>query len=499
MAGIALDRDPADREEVRTGGATLPARLGRAFAVLAACGLVTAALPGRAEGARLKVRPLKGGIRVQVVGNGKSPVIFRLDGRRIAHVRRPPYRAVVPGARVARRDRSGPRSRLTVRDLRTGRLLGRLVLVRAPQRRRTVAAPDILPPASPASYELPAAAVRVTSSIGLAAALSAPQPTDIVLADGVYDSPGPFLNPNGHRLWSARPGGAVLKAGISLGGNWGLGNGLVRGIAFDVEDPAKVLSGGIVHVWGTGTGTRVLDVTLEGHSAIEAGVIARQPEGLVVQRVVARNFTGYGVLVDRNSVESAVAVPPLLEDLDLANVSRSVPRSSNGRAEACLWVGNTAVVRRVRTRDCAWEGIWAGTSAHGALFEHLDVDDSGIGVYVEHFARGTTFQRMRIGPNVNKGVNCEWADPSWGSRPACVDNVIQDSYFDTRVAGVYLDEGTMRTTVRRSVFVNQAWAAIGDYRGVGNLADTQGNDYRGIAPGAVPLTDKHIYTSGFPS
>jgi hypothetical protein len=118
---------------------------------------------------------------------------------------------------------------------------------------------------------------------------------------------------------------------------------------------------------------------------------------------------------------------------------------------------------------------------------------------MEHFTRGTIFQRMRVGPNVDKGMNCEWADPSWDSLPGCTDNLIQDSYFDTRVAGVYLDEGTTRTTVRRSIFVNQKWAAIGDYRGIDNLGDTYGNDYRGLAPGAVPVSDAHIYSSGFPS
>ncbi len=442
---------------------------------------------------------MKNGVSVNVVRAGTNSILFTLDGRRIAHVRKAPYRAVVQGAGLARPGRPGVRTRLIVRDAHTGRLLARLVLVRQRQAKAAADLPDVQPPAPPAAYDVPAGAVYVSSSAGLAAALSASGQLDIALADGVYDNLGPFLNPSGHRLWAAHVGGATLKAGISLGGNWGAGHGLVRGIAFDVEDPTKVLHGGIIHVWGTGRGSSVLDVSLDGHGVIETGVLARQPEGLVVARVVARNFTGYGVLVDQNSVAAHVSDVPLLEDLDLAHVSRPVRRSSNGRAEACLWIGNTAVVRRVRTRDCAWEGIWTGSSARGALFEHLDIDGSSTGIYMEHFTQGATFQRMRIGPNVDKGVNCEWADPSWDSLPGCTDNLIQDSYFDTRVAGVYLDEGTTRTTVRRSIFVNQKWAAIGDYRGINNLGDTYGNDYRGLAPGAVPVSDAHIYSSGFPS
>ena len=43
--------------------------------------------------------------------------------------------------------------------------------------------------------------------------------------------------------------------------------------------------------------------------------------------------------------------------------------------------------------------------------------------------------------------------------------------------GVYLDQGTTRTTVRNSTFANQRCGAIGNYAGVGNLWDTTGNDY----------------------
>jgi hypothetical protein len=72
--------------------------------------------------------------------------------------------------------------------------------------------------------------------------------------------------------------------------------------------------------------------------------------------------------------------------------------------------------------------------------------------------------------------------------------VIEDSYFDTRVLGVYLDEGTTRTTVRSSVFVHQRCGAIGNYAGVGNLWDTTGNNYSGILAGAVPVYTHHLYS-----
>lgn len=487
----------------------------------AAGSLILPAFPAQADAARLKVRTVPAGLVVRVLRERPSPVMFALDGRPVSRVRKPPYQILLRGLHPVRRYPRGPRHLLVVRDARSGGRLGRLVLAERPRTEAPAVRPpgpvddaapppqpaapppepapekppgDVLRPRPPAGYELPAAAVHVTTSAGLASALTTAGQTDIVLADGVYDNPTFFQNPYGHRLWAARPGGAILKAGISLGGNWGPGRGLVRGVAFDVQDPTKVLHGGIVNVWGTGSGSRLLDLTFEGHGVLAAAVVARQPEGLVVQRVVARDFTDYGLLVDANTPEATLVAPPVLEDLDLANVARPVPRSSNGRAEACLWVGNTAVVRRIRTRNCAWEGVWTGTATRGALFEDLDLDDSGIGVYMEHFTRQSTFQRMSIGPNVDTGVNCEWADPAWGGRPGCVDNVIQDSHFDTHIVGVYLDEGTTGTTVRRSVFRNQEWAAIGNYRGIDNLRDTAGNDYRRIGPDAASVSTDHLYS-----
>ena len=36
-----------------------------------------------------------------------------------------------------------------------------------------------------------------------------------------------------------------------------------------------------------------------------------------------------------------------------------------------------------------------------------------------------------------------------------------------------------------------AGAAIGSYKGIGNLYDTSGNDYGGLRAGAVPISTKH--------
>lgn len=334
----------------------------------------------------------------------------------------------------------------------------------------------------------------VSNSAELIAALGRGTASDIVLANGVYDNGSAFVNSAGHRLYAANLGGAVLNAGLVLGGNGGPGGGLVRGLAFDVASPSKTLQNSIIHVWGSGgVRSRILDTTFNGNSAVGYGILVRQPEGLVVQRVRARNFLSNGIAADANSQSLVLAAPLLMEDLDVSGVSRPVPKSSNGTAEACVWVGNNGTVRRVRVSACAWMGIWTGTNLRNSLFEHLTIESTPVGIYMEHYTTASTFQRMRIASTVSTGILCEWADPAWGSRPGCVDNVIQDSTIESTRAGVYLDEGTTRVTIRRVRFLNQRWAAIGDYKGVGNSYTE--NDYSGIAAGAVPISFSHM--SGF--
>ena len=138
--------------------------------------------------------------------------------------------------------------------------------------------------------------------------------------------------------------------------------------------------------------------------------------------------------------------------------------------------------------------MWTGSATHGARLDAIDVDASRTGVYVEHFTQESRFARLRIGAGVEVGMTAEWASPEWEGRPASVRNVVEDSRFESRLVGVYLDEGTAQTTVRRSTFVGQEWAAIGDYRGNGNRF--YANDYDGIADGARAVRREHLSSAG---
>jgi hypothetical protein len=346
----------------------------------------------------------------------------------------------------------------------------------------------LIQPAPPTRYRVPRGAIHVSTSRQLHAALARSQRTTIVLAPGRYESRRPFLNPGGHRIYAARPGRAVLRAGLSLGGNTGRPGALVRGVVVDIADPSRTVGGAAIAVWGVARDVRVLDTVVRGHDRTPAGISAHQPEGLVIRRVRVWRFTDFGILVDANDLSRGpLAAPFRIRDADVAHVGRPVPGSSNGRAEACVWIGNSGSLRRVRVRSCAWTGLWTGTATHGALVDGLDADRTPTGVYVEHFTQDSTFRRLRIGPDVRVGLTAEWADPAWGSRPASVGNTIERSRFESGLAGVYLDEGTTRTTVRTSTFVGQSWAAIGDYRGNGNAYDSNG-----YGDGVTPVRHDHL-------
>jgi hypothetical protein len=352
-------------------------------------------------------------------------------------------------------------------------------------------APTPVHPRRPARYRVPRNAIRVSDAAELRTRLRQRRRTAIVLANGGYDGRRPFLNPYGHRLYAASLGRAVLRAGLSLGGNEGGGGALVRGVVVDVGDAGRTVDGAAIAVWGTGRKTRILDTTVRGRGTLSAGVEARRPEGLVIERLVARRFRDFGVLVDANKPARDASQPGFrLTDIDVAGVARPSPGSSMGTAEACVWIGNTGTVRRVRARSCAWSGLWTGTAANRAQFDQIDVDRARTGIYVEHFTHSSRFRRLRIGPSVRVGLNAEWADPAWGRRPASVDNLIEDSRFESSLAGIYLDEGTTRTTVRRTTFGGQSWAGITDYLGRGNRF--YGNDYRGIGAGAKAVRHEHL-------
>ena len=362
-------------------------------------------------------------------------------------------------------------------------------------------------PTPPSAYALPTGAVWVHSAAELTTALAGPA-LDIVLTDGSYDQTAPFINSDGHRLYAEHLGGAVLRAGIVLGGNFGRNGAVLRGLAFDVSAASRAFGGGIVHVWGnSGTNAQILDCTFRGSWSIPVGLLAYNASGLRVQRSQFFSFSDVAVRLSDNQAVSYGSATPIIDsvqDILIDGVSRATPGSSNGTAEAGLWIGHPVRngVHRVKVRNVAWSGIQTVNNAWDTTFDDLDVDMSGshqaagVGVYMEHYTRNVVFDRLNIA-GVRVGFAGEWADPSWGGVAGAHNVTIRNGVIDSagstlsgRQAGVYLDEGTESTTVTGVMFKNQNWAGIGAYRVVGSNSFTP-NTFA-MPPGSVQISTEHI-------
>ncbi|MGC9973942.1 MAG: hypothetical protein ABSC36_00950 [Gaiellaceae bacterium] len=378
-----------------------------------------------------------------------------------------------------------------------------------------ISAPDpptnpsgIQAPAPPTSYSIPAGAVVVSNSADLASALASSTSQNIVLADGVYDNSAPFGNANGHHLYAQHLGGAVLKAGLVMGSNYGAPGGSVQGVVFDVSDPAKISGSGIVQVWGAGGAqSKVLDCVFRGNKVIPQGLLVYNPAGLVAQRLEFYDFENEGLRASDNQAVSYGSATPKIDsisDIYVNGVTNSPPGASSGTAEAGLWIGAPVVngVHRIKVRNVSWSGIETVNNSWDTTFTDLDIDMSGpnewsgVGIYLEHFNYHNTFQNFLI-RGANTGINAEWADPSGGGVAASHFTAIKDGTIDATGAnqagtvGVYLDQGTDSTTVTGVKFLNQSWAAIGAYKNVG-ANSFAGNDYSGLPSGVAQIrTDYH--------
>src|SRR4051812_49172675 len=91
-----------------------------------------------------------------------------------------------------------------------------------------LAAPAVRLPARPRPYAVPARARAVSSSRELGAALADGRREALVLEPGSYDNPRPFADRDGDRLYAARLGKVVLRAGIVLGANAGRAGASIR-------------------------------------------------------------------------------------------------------------------------------------------------------------------------------------------------------------------------------------------------------------------------------
>ncbi len=332
----------------------------------------------------------------------------------------------------------------------------------------------------------------------------------IALADGTYGlaaGSGGFDDSDSSSLYAQHLGGAVLTAGLTVGGNFGAGGAVIEGLAFNVSDPSTTPQSSEINIWGaSGERTQVLDSTFNGNWAIEFGLDAVNPNGLVAQRLQFTDFTDGGLRASDNvstSYGGSTAVINSISDISVNGVSESTPGASGGTGEAGLWIGDpvTNGVHRIAIKNVAISGIETVNNAWNTTFSDLNIDMSGpyaaadVGVYMEHYTTNDTFTNFVI-TGAATGFNAEWDDGIAGNAAAYHDTIENGTIDASGVSrpgntvGVYLDAGTGPMTITNVTFENQNWAAIGAYENVGPTT-ISGNTYD-LPTGVVQISPDHV-------
>ena len=117
--------------------------------------------------------------------------------------------------------------------------------------------------------------------------------------------------------------------------------------------------------------------------------------------------------------------PFLVSDIIAQRIGHTPP-TSNGTAEAGIWLGAQANARRL-VASGTWDGIWTGCQCRSSVVADFTVgqaDGQGgytlpvphVGVYCEHFTRHTIFTRGTIRAESYGGVNEWWyPDPAYAA------------------------------------------------------------------------------------
>jgi hypothetical protein len=186
----------------------------------------------------------------------------------------------------------------------------------------------------------------------------------------------------------------------------------------------------------------------------------------------------------------------LVTDISVDGVSRPVPGSSHGTAEAGLWIGQpvSGGVHRIKIRNVAISGIETCNNAFDTTFTDLDIDMSGphaavgVGIYLEHFSRHLTFSNFTI-TGSQFGFTAEWDDGTPGNAAAHFTTIQNGTIDETGWTlggpsiGIELDVGTESTTITNVTFKNQTFAAIDTYHTIGTNTFTA-NTFQ--LPGTTP-------------
>jgi len=315
------------------------------------------------------------------------------------------------------------------------------------------------PPQAPSAYELPSGGIRVTNAAQLKRELARKPAKDIIIADGVYDNNRPFNPAAPHRLWSERLGGATFKAGIIFHSGVGAE---VHGIRFDVNASAKTAHGAIILTRGKGHRTTVTDSWFEGNKTLQHGMLFKATDGVVVRRVIIRQFRKHGLRVDGWPHFGDPA--PQISDVDVYWIRDPNPNCCKGTSEFGILIRAVVpggIVERAKARWMDWS-CFLPIDAKGMIWRDLDCDWARQAFYIEHYTDGQLIERFSFGPNIIAGLNIEGALPNWHWRPSGERFTIQDGTMASVRKGVTISACNRDVTVQRVKFVGQCYVAVID-------------------------------------
>lgn len=376
------------------------------------------------------------------------------------------------------------------------------------------------PPAPPSPYTLPMGGTLVTNTAELLAAWGGGVATDIILADGEYDNAGPLPNSNvPHRLWAEHLLGATLRMGLSWGNNTTGSAGELHGIAFNVDDLAKVSALGtalkaIVLTWMGPLftfegGLKVEDCTFDMNSVIGSAIQATSPQGLVINRCQISHGIDWGILAFRNNLPGdALSIPMRIADIDIDGILYPVKDPDNGGQG--IWAGHKAEIKRIRIRNVDWSGLSLVNDATDVTIEDVDADDcqqgyldpGGRGIYLEQ-CHNVTIDRLYVGPRSMFGISAEWnlgnANPYLNDWVPRNYNIwVRNADINSYKVGISWDMTVQRCQIAYSRFSRSWRAAILDnnqFLGPPLIQSTNSSDLHAcefqMAYGVPPILHAH--------
>lgn len=163
-----------------------------------------------------------------------------------------------------------------------------------------------------------------------------------------------------------------------------------------------------------------------------------------------RNYTGYGLGIMSWNPQGQNTTPFNIHDLKVSGISANPPRSSNGTAEAGLWLAQLANLSRIEFGPGnAWMDLWTGGLGQGGHYtDLLFTHPEGVAIYHEHVTSNLVVENFKIlqgRSGQSNPINVEWTYGGQGS--SSITWRAFEIYCPAGATGIFLDAGTYGCTI----------------------------------------------------